>query len=40
VPQKPLYRRLERIFSQLRKHLERAGVTRDHVRRLVEEWAS
>jgi RNA polymerase sigma factor (sigma-70 family) len=40
IPQKPLYRRLERIFGRLRAHLEGAGVTPELVRRLVQEGAS
>jgi RNA polymerase sigma factor for flagellar operon FliA len=35
VPQKPLYRRLERALRTLRDLLERAGVSRDHVRELA-----
>ena len=35
LPQKPLYRRLERALSTLRGYLERAGVSRDHVRELA-----
>jgi len=35
LPQKPLYRRLERSLSVLRAGLERAGVSRDHVRELA-----
>ena len=35
LPQKPLYRRLERSLSTLRSGLERAGVSRDHVRELA-----
>jgi RNA polymerase sigma factor (sigma-70 family) len=35
LPQKPLYRRLERALSTIRTGLERAGVSRDHVRELV-----
>lgn len=40
LPQKPLYRRLERIFSRLRADVERAGVTKGDVRRMLEEWAA
>lgn len=40
VPQKPLYRRLERIFSRLRSEVERSGVTRGDVRRMLDEWAA
>lgn len=40
LPQKPLYRRLERIFSRLRADVERAGVTRDDVRRMMDEWTA
>lgn len=35
LPQKPLYRRLEKALGVLRTGLERAGVSRDHVRSLV-----
>lgn len=34
LPQKPLYRRLERALGKLRSGLERAGVSREHVRAL------
>ena len=40
LPQKPLYRRLERIFGRLRSGVEDAGITRDHVRRMLDEWAA
>jgi RNA polymerase sigma factor (sigma-70 family) len=36
LPQKPLYRRIERALKQLRSHLEAEGVTLDSVRRLLE----
>lgn len=35
LPQKPLYRRLERALSSLRRYLERAGVSHEHVRELA-----
>ncbi len=35
IEQKPLYRRLERSVSALRRHLESAGITTDSVRDLV-----
>ena len=35
LPQKPLYRRLERALSTLRTRLERAGISREHVRELA-----
>jgi RNA polymerase sigma factor for flagellar operon FliA len=35
LPQKPLYRRLERALITLRGGLERAGISRDHVRELT-----
>lgn len=35
LPQKPIYRRLQRSLSTLRSGLERAGVSRDHVRELA-----
>lgn len=34
LPQKPLYRRLERALGKLRTGLERAGVSREHIRAL------
>ncbi|HEX2093137.1 MAG TPA: sigma-70 family RNA polymerase sigma factor [Longimicrobiaceae bacterium] len=37
VPQKPLYRRVERILAQLRERLEAAGVSREWVRSLLGE---
>lgn len=40
TPQKPLYRRLERIFAQLRQQVEQAGITRGDVRRMMDEWAA
>jgi RNA polymerase sigma factor for flagellar operon FliA len=38
VPQKPLYRRIERALAQLRRHLEVAGVSRDDARALLTDW--
>jgi RNA polymerase sigma factor (sigma-70 family) len=35
VPQKPLYRQLERALSRLRRTLEQKGVSRDYVRSLT-----
>lgn len=35
LPQKPLYRRIERTLGILRGRLERAGVSREHVRELA-----
>ncbi|MGZ8377067.1 MAG: RNA polymerase sigma factor [Gemmatirosa sp.] len=40
LPQKPLYRRLERALQELRVRLERAGVTRDEARTLLQELPS
>ncbi|HEX6038260.1 RNA polymerase sigma factor [Longimicrobium sp.] len=40
LEQKPLYRRLERIFGQLRKQLESAGITREDVLRLLDDRAA
>jgi RNA polymerase sigma factor (sigma-70 family) len=37
IPQKPLYRRLERLITLVRSRLERAGVTKDRVISLIEE---
>jgi RNA polymerase sigma factor for flagellar operon FliA len=39
VPQKPLYRRLERAMARLRGELEREGVSRERVRELLDEVA-
>ena len=35
LPQKPLYRRLDRALSHLRKYLERSGVSRERVREIA-----
>jgi RNA polymerase sigma factor (sigma-70 family) len=35
--QKPLYRRLERIFKQLREQMEKAGITKAHVQRILRD---
>lgn len=40
LEQKPLYRRLERIFGQLRQRLEGAGITREDVLRLLDDRAA
>jgi RNA polymerase sigma factor (sigma-70 family) len=40
VPQKPLYRRLEGIFGRLRKQMEGAGITREDVRRMLDDRAA
>ena len=40
VEQKPLYRRLERIFTRLREQMEGAGITREHVRRMLDDRAA
>ncbi|HTE18949.1 MAG TPA: sigma-70 family RNA polymerase sigma factor [Armatimonadota bacterium] len=37
MPQKPLYRRLDNIFAALRVQMERAGITREQVRGLLDE---
>jgi RNA polymerase sigma factor for flagellar operon FliA len=37
LPQKPLYRRLDRALALLRRELERRGVTRDEYRAIVVE---
>jgi DNA-directed RNA polymerase specialized sigma24 family protein len=34
LPQKPLYKRLDRVLQRLRRELERAGVTREYVQTL------
>jgi RNA polymerase sigma factor for flagellar operon FliA len=36
VPQKPLYRQIERALAQLRSELETAGVSRERVRDLLD----
>ena len=35
VPQKPLYRRLQRSLQALRSGMERSGISREYVRELV-----
>jgi RNA polymerase sigma factor for flagellar operon FliA len=40
IPQKPLYRRIERALAQLRTYLERAGVSRDDARALLSELSA
>jgi len=40
VAQKPLYRRLERALARLRRELEGAGLSREHVRELLEDAAA
>jgi RNA polymerase sigma factor (sigma-70 family) len=39
VPQKPLYRRMDRALADLRGYLEESGVSRDRARAAVDEWA-
>jgi len=39
VPQKGLYRRIERALARMRRELERAGVSRVHVRELLDDDA-
>ena len=39
LPQKPLYRRIERALGDLRKYLEAAGISRERVRALLGEGA-
>ena len=38
LEQKPLYRRLEKIFARLRESLEAAGFTREETGDLLEDW--
>jgi RNA polymerase sigma factor (sigma-70 family) len=38
LPQKPLYRRMERALGALRKHLEAGGMSREDVRELLTDW--
>ena len=40
VPQKPLYRRLERALGELRRYLESMGVSSAEARELLQELAS
>jgi RNA polymerase sigma factor for flagellar operon FliA len=40
LPQKPLYRRIERALAELRKSLEAAGVSREHVQTLLDHSVS
>ena len=40
VPQKPLYRRLDRAFAELRRELLKSGVSSDRAQTLVSEMAS
>jgi RNA polymerase sigma factor (sigma-70 family) len=40
LEQKPLYRRLERIFGRLRVHMEGAGITREDVLRMLDDRAA
>lgn len=35
VDQRPLYRRIERLFNELREHLARKGITAEQVRDLI-----
>jgi RNA polymerase sigma factor for flagellar operon FliA len=39
IPQKPLYRRVERALGALRKYLEAGGMSREDVRELLTDWA-
>lgn len=38
VPQKPLYRRMDRALAELRSYLEESGVSRDRARAVLDEW--
>jgi RNA polymerase sigma factor for flagellar operon FliA len=40
VPQKPLYRRLDRAFAELRRELQRSGISSDRAQTLVSGMAS
>lgn len=40
LPQKPLYHRMHRALADLRELLEESGVSRDHARAVLNEWAS
>jgi RNA polymerase sigma factor (sigma-70 family) len=40
LPQKPLYRRVDRALQQLRRELESGGLSREHVRSLLGSWAA
>ena len=39
LPQKPLYRRMDRALADLRGYLEESGVSRDRARAALDEWA-
>jgi RNA polymerase sigma factor for flagellar operon FliA len=39
IPQKPLYRRMERALANLRSYLEQSGISRDRVNAVLDEWA-
>jgi hypothetical protein len=39
VPQKPLYRRLDRTLRDLRGLLVQAGMSREQARTVLAEWA-
>jgi RNA polymerase sigma factor (sigma-70 family) len=39
LPQKPLYRRMDRALASLRGYLEESGVSRDGARAALDEWA-
>jgi RNA polymerase sigma factor for flagellar operon FliA len=38
VPQKPLYRRIERVLGQMRNLLEQSGLSAENVRAALAEW--
>lgn len=40
LPQKPLYRRIERLLARLRGELETAGISREQVRALLDDPVS
>jgi RNA polymerase sigma factor for flagellar operon FliA len=40
LDQKPLYRRLDRLFQELRRQLEAQGIKAEDVRELTGEWTS
>jgi len=38
LPQKPLYRRIDRALAELRSYLEESGVSGDRARAVLEDW--
>jgi DNA-directed RNA polymerase specialized sigma24 family protein len=40
LPQKPLYRRLERLFGELRRELVKLGISSERAHTLISEMMS